>query len=59
MNRHGEGEIPLEGFTEAEVLEAMGESSHWPKMENCRVYWERIKKQSEVYEFKPGRYKQV
>ena len=62
MSRHGEGEIPLEGFTEEDVLREMSESSHWNSTEVCRVYWERIKNEKgivRVYEFTAGRYKQV
>jgi len=57
--REGDFGVPLEGFTEAEILEEMSESSHWPRIENCRTYWERVKKSNEVYEFKPGWYKKV
>ncbi len=57
--RHGDHGIPLEGFTEAEILEEMSDTTHWPRIENCRTYWERVKKGSEVYEFKPGWYKKV
>ena len=57
--REGDFGVPLEGFTEAEILEEMSDSTHWPRIENCRTYWERVKKANEVYEFKPGWYKKV